>query len=229
MVRTLARCGASVIVHYHRNRARADALVAEISGIGVKAFAVQADVTDESSVNAMRDAVGVALGTPDIIVNNAVIPHEWASVAEQTPEVYEGQFRSSVMHSVLMVKAFLPALIERKWGRIIAIGTDCAMQNFPGQSAYVAGKRGMDGVLRVLAREAGPHGITVNQVAPGWMISDRERVGGTIGRTAYEIPLGHRGQDQDVANAVAFLASDLASFITGAILPVCGGTVMPTI
>ena len=89
----------------------------------------------------------------------------------------------------------------------------------------------MDGLYRVLARELGPHGITVNQVAPGWMISDQVRADGAESQPGYEakVLLNRRGTDQDVANAVAFLASDLAEFITGAFIPVCGGSVLPTI
>ena len=89
----------------------------------------------------------------------------------------------------------------------------------------------MDGVLRVLAREVGEHNITVNQVAPGWMISDNARSAGTERNAAYEanVPLKRRGEDQDVANLVAFLASDLAAFITGAYISVSGGNVMPAI
>jgi len=122
-------------------------------------------------------------------------------------------------------------MIERKWGRFVGINTECAMQNFPTQSAYVAGKRGMDGIYRVLAKEIGEHGITVNQVAPGWTISDRDRKNHTERQQSYEqsVPLKRRGTDQEIANAVAFLASDLASFTTGAYLPVNGGNVMPSI
>jgi 3-oxoacyl-[acyl-carrier protein] reductase len=89
----------------------------------------------------------------------------------------------------------------------------------------------MDGVLRVLAKEIGEHGITVNQVAPGWTISDRDRKEHTEHNFDYEksVPLKRRGTDQEIANVVAFLASDLASFITGAYIPVCGGNVMPAI
>jgi 3-oxoacyl-[acyl-carrier protein] reductase len=130
-----------------------------------------------------------------------------------------------------MAKAFVPAMIERKWGRVIGINTECSMQNFPMQSAYVSGKRGMDGVLRVLAKEVGENQITVNQVAPGWTISDSVRASGTERQEEYEkkVPLKRRGTDQEIANVVAFLASDLASFITGAYIPVCGGSVMPGI
>jgi 3-oxoacyl-[acyl-carrier protein] reductase len=132
---------------------------------------------------------------------------------------------------VHMAQAFVPAMVRQRWGRVIAINTECAMQMFPTQSAYVGGKRGMDGVLRVLAKEVGEHQITVNQVAPGWTVSEKERAAGTEVREGYDhtVPLKRRGTDQEIANVVAFLASDLASFITGAYVPVCGGNVMPAI
>lgn len=234
MVRTLANCGAEVVIHYHQNQAMAEKLLAEVralGGAGRKALIVQADVSNEASIQQMKERIGRELGDPHIIVNNAVAQYKWVSVLEQSPADYESQFRTCVLHNVLMAKAFVPAMIKRKWGRVIAINTECAIQNFPNQSAYVAGKRGMDGVLRVLAKEVGEHNITVNQVAPGWMISDRDRAAGSQRQEGYEknIPLRHRGEDQDIANAVAFLASDLARFITGAFLPVAGGNVMVSI
>ena len=89
----------------------------------------------------------------------------------------------------------------------------------------------MDGIYRILAKEVGGYQITVNQVAPGWTISDRDREAGTERNDAYDskVPLKRRGTDQEIANVVAFLASDLASYITGAYIPVCGGNVMPAI
>jgi 3-oxoacyl-[acyl-carrier protein] reductase len=128
-----------------------------------------------------------------------------------------------------MAQAFIPDMIAKKRGRVIAINTECAMQNTPNQSAYVSGKRGMDGLLRVLAREVGEHGITVNQIAPGWMVSETRPAAGRPDSYRDAIPLKKWGTDQDIANAVAFLASDLASFISGVYLPVCGGNVMPAI
>jgi 3-oxoacyl-[acyl-carrier protein] reductase len=228
---TLAECGADVAVHFHRNRARAEALAGEISNLGRRTCLVEGDVTSVNSVHAMRDKVESGLGSPDIIVNNAVAQYTWKPVLEQGVEDYESQFRSCVVQNVLMAQVFAPAMIAKKYGRIIAINTECAMQNAPTQSAYVSGKRGMDGVLRVLAREIGEHGITVNQVAPGWMISEKYRLAGTEKQSDYEksVPLRHRGEDRDIAYAVAFLASDLAKFISGVYLPVCGGNVMPAI
>jgi 3-oxoacyl-[acyl-carrier protein] reductase len=175
----------------------------------------------------MRERIATELGDPDVVVNNAVIQYQWKNLLEQSEEDFESQFRSCVLQNVLMAKAFVPAMISKRWGRVIAINTECSMQCFTGQSAYVSGKRGMDGALRVLAKEIGEHGITVNQVAPGWMMSEDSHADAPA--YSERVPLRHRGTDQDIANAVAFLASDLARFITGAYIPVCGGNVMPTI
>ena len=229
--RTLGACGADVAINYHRNSHKAQELAAELDQQGVRALAVQADITDQASIQAMQAAVAAGLGAPDILVNNAVIQYPWKPVLDQDPADYESQFRSCVLQNVLMAQTFTPAMIAREWGRIIAINTECAMQTFPNQSAYVSGKRGMDGVLRVLAKEIGPHQITVNQVAPGWMISEDVPDEDSEGQRQYRrnVPLRRRGYDQDIANLVVFLASDLANFISGQYISVSGGNVMPTI
>ena len=229
MVRTLAHAGADVAIHYHANQAKAEELAAECQELGRSAVVVQADITAKDDIEAMRDAVCTALGAPDIIVNNAVIQYSWTTVLEQAEADYEGQFRSSVMQNVLMAQAFVPAMKAKGWGRVIGINTECTMQCWPGQSAYTSGKAGMDRVLRVLAREIGADGITVNQIAPGWMLSENRTAEGTPQSYLDRVALGHRGDDQEIANAVVFLASDLAGFITGVYLPVCGGGVMPGI
>lgn len=231
MAVTLARCGADVALNYHSNEKQAREIQAEIEGLGRRAMTVRADVTKHDDVAAMKETVAAALGEPDIVVCNAVIQYTWTTVLEQAPEDFESQFRSCVLHAALMAKAFVPAMQAKGWGRFIAINTECAMHCAPNTAAYASGKRGLDGVMRVLAREVGKDGITVNQVAPGWMISARDRDAGTEKQPEYEekVPLGRRGEDRDIANAVAWLASDLAGFISGVYLPVCGGNVMPAI
>lgn len=231
MALTLGQCGANVAIHYNSNAAKAEELRGELVSMGRKAVIVQADITKEDSVAAMKEQVSAELGKMDIVVANAVIQYAWKSVLEQPAEDYVSQFQSCVLQSVFLAKAFVPDMKKAGYGRFIGINTESAMQNLPGQSAYVAGKRGMDGVYRVLAREAGPSGITVNQVAPGWTISARDREAGTEINDGYSqsVALKHRGTDQEIANVVAFLASDLASFITGAYVPVNGGNVMPAI
>ncbi len=238
MARKLAECGAAVGLCYYNKREFAEELMKELEEkYGVKSAAVQADVTDFDSVTAMQKEIARTLGPADIIVNNAVIQlPEWKTVVEQPLKDYESQFRSCVMQNVHMAKAFVPDMRKQKYGRVIGINTECTIQCFTTQSAYASGKRGMDGVLRVLAKEVGPYNITVNQVAPGWTISDasRDHDGSehNINQSfpyVERVPMGRRGTDEDIANAVCFLASDLAGFITGAFLPVTGGNVMTSV
>ncbi|USB34982.1 SDR family oxidoreductase [Paenibacillus sp. YPG26] len=231
MARTLARSGADIIIHYFSNKAKAESVQQEVEQLGRKAYVISADISKLDSVLEMRDSLQSEFKLPDIVVANAVSQYNWTTVLEQDPSDYVDQFNSTVLQAVHLSKAFVPYMIEQQGGRIVAINTECSMQNFPTQSAYVAGKRGMDGVYRVLAKEIGEHQITVNQVAPGWTISERDRENNTEHSESYEqsVPLKRRGTDQEIANVVAFLASDLASFITGAYVPVSGGNVMPSI
>ena len=231
MARTLAECGADVVIHYHSNAEKAAELQKELEMIGRQALIVKADVTSAESIDRMKQKVMDRFGRVDVLIANAVSQYGWKSILEQPAEDYLDQFQTCIMQSVLLFKAFVPGMIDNRYGRIVGINTECSMQNFPTQSAYVAGKRGMDGVYRILAKEVGMHQITVNQVAPGWTISERDRENGSEKQDAYDrnVPLKRRGTDQEIANAVAFLSSDLASFITGVYLPVAGGNVMPAI
>lgn len=237
MVKGLAECGANVAICYYSQKKFADELQFSIADkYQVETLAVKVDITDSSSIMEMKETVNDRFGAVDIIVNNAIIGYDWKKILDQDIESFESQFRSSVLQAVLMAKAFVPDMIKQNYGRIIGINTECSMQMLPYQSAYVSGKRGMDGIYRVLAKEIGKHNITVNQVAPGWTISDNCRDSdGTEANIKQDfpyistVPLARRGTDEEIANAVCFLASDLASFITGVYLPVCGGNVMPCI
>jgi 3-oxoacyl-[acyl-carrier protein] reductase len=231
MARTLAMSGADLILHYHRDEAGAKRLEQDVLSLGRRSLLVQSDVGTEAGVRAIAQAAERGFGLPDIVVINAVAQiHPWSTVLEESIEDYESQFRTCVLQSVFLTKAFVPALQQKGWGRIIGINTECSMQMFDTYSAYVSGKRGMDGVLRVLAREIGRYGITVNQVAPGWTISDKDRERPADDASYVQsVPLRRRGTDQEIAHVVAFLASDLASYVHGAFIPVAGGNVMPTI
>lgn len=228
---TLARCGGNLVIHYLKNEAMACALNKEIALLGKRSMIAKADMNDYYAILAMKEAVLKEFGRLDIMVINAVIQYQWKNILDQSPKDYWSQFSSSVLQTVYFAKAFVPNMMENNFGRVIGINSECAIQCFAGQSAYVAGKRGMDGVFRVLAKEVGEHQITVNQIAPGWTISERDRTMKTEHQEGYEknVPLRRRGTDQEIANVVAFLASDLASFISGAFIPVCGGNVMPAI
>ncbi|MDR1598995.1 MAG: SDR family oxidoreductase [Oscillospiraceae bacterium] len=231
MARQFARSGADVAIHYLKNAAMAQSLKAEAEVGGVRAVIVQADVTKQADVESMRDKVAAALGMPQIVVCNAVSQYPWMTILDQPLEHFIDQFQTCALHNVLMAKAFVPDMVEKRYGRFIGINTECAALCNPNSGAYAAAKRGMDGIYRTLAKEIGFSGVTCNQIAPGWMISDRDRAAGTEHPPEAEakIPMKRRGEDIEIAHAALFLASDLAGYITGAYIPVCGGNVMPGI
>jgi len=231
MVRTLASAGADVAIHYHRAEDKASALAEEVRGMGVRSLHVTADLTNTESVAQMAQVVRNGLGEPNIVVANAVVQFPWKSILDQEEVDFQSQFESAAMQLVRLAKEFAPAMQKAGGGRFVATNTECAMQCGSGMGAYAMGKRALDGAVRVLAKELGPDQITVNQVAPGWMQSDRIRASENDVQEGYRknVPMQRNGTDQDIANAVLFFASDLAGFVTGTYLPVSGGTVMPGI
>ncbi|MBE6826580.1 MAG: SDR family oxidoreductase [Ruminococcus sp.] len=231
MARNLAECGADVVCHYCGNRDNAEQTAETVRAAGRRALVVQCDVTDFEDVVRMQKTVAETFGKVQLLVANAVIQYPWTSVLEQPLTDFQSQFDSCVMQTVHLAKAFLPDMIAAGYGRIVCINTECAAMAEANCAAYTAGKRGLDGVVRCLAKEVGCHNITVNQVAPGWTISERDRINHTESAPDYDrsVPLGRRGTDQEIAQMTAFLLSDLASFTTGAYIPVSGGRVMPAI
>ncbi len=232
--RVFADCGANLILHYYHGKEQAEALAGTLRAqTGRRILTVQADITDADSVNAMKQRVMASgLPMPDILVHNAVIQYEWKPIIEQPLADFDSQYQSCVMQTVHMTKAFVPEMISRgRGGRIVVINTECAAMAEANCGAYTAAKRGLDGIVRVLAKELGPHGITVNEVAPGWTITENDRRNHTEVQPEYDktVPLGRRGTDMEIAQMCAFLASPLASFTTGAYIPVSGGRVMPAI
>jgi len=227
--RTLAACGAKVAIHYYTAREVARQLCDELKAAGASACIVSCDVADLEGVSAMRQEIENALGPVDIVVNNAVTWFDERPVIDQSADQFDRVFRSSVLQGWTTAKVFSKSMVARRWGRIISLGTEVTTQGLANRAPYTAAKCAMDGMMRSLARELGAHGITVNQVAPGWVITDKDRRDRDEVQPTYElaVPLRRRGYDQDVANTIAFLASDLAGFITGVRIPVCGGNVMP--
>ena len=234
IARTFAECGANLILHYCTHKDEAVALGNELrSKTGRRVLTVHADITDPASVKAMRDTVTASsVGMPDILVHNAVIQYEWKPILEQPLGDFDSQYQSCVMQTVHMTQAFVPDIIARgEGGRIVVINSECAALCEANNGAYASAKRGLDGLVRVLAKELGAHKITVNQVAPGWTITENDRRNRTEVQPEYDktVPLGRRGTDTEIAQMCAFLASPLASFTTGAYIPVTGGRVMPSI
>lgn len=234
IARTFADCGADLVLHYHSNKQEADLLAEQLRrSTGRRVMAVQADITSAADILRMKQEIAAAkIGVPDILVHNAVIQYEWKSVLEQPLDDFDSQYRSCIMQTVHMTKAFVPDMIAKgAGGRIVVINTECAALCEANCGAYSAAKRGLDGLVRVLAKELGPHQITVNEVAPGWTITENDRRMHTEVQPQYDktVPLGRRGTDAEIAQMCAFLASPLASFTTGAYIPVSGGRVMPGI
>lgn len=233
IARTFADCGADLVLHYYKGKEEAEKLAGELRRkTGRRVLTVQADITSAEDVKRMKQEIVQRVGVPDILVHNAVIQYEWKPIIEQPLADFDSQYQSCVMQTVHMAQAFAPEIIAKGYGgRIVVINTECAALAEANNGAYTAAKRGLDGIVRVLAKELGPHDITVNQVAPGWTITENDRRNNTESQPEYEktVPLGRRGTDEEIAQMCAFLASPLASYTTGAYIPVSGGRVMPAI
>ncbi|MFC5746201.1 SDR family NAD(P)-dependent oxidoreductase [Actinomadura rugatobispora] len=221
----LARDGVAVGINYLRDRDAAEALRGRIAAAGGRAELFRADVTDEAGVEDLHERVLDAFGRLDVLVFNATGPQPDLPVEEVTWQDVLDQLDFFVKGPLLLTRLAVAGMKRRRFGRIVHIGSDVVQLGPPSSSAYVAAKSAQLGLTRGWARELGPHGITVNFVAPGWIPTDRhDGVPAEVRREyADRLPLGHLGVPDDVGEAVAFLASERAAFITGQTLAVNGG------
>jgi 3-oxoacyl-[acyl-carrier protein] reductase len=223
----LARRGARVVVNYHQSAQAAEEVVAAIRAAGGEAIAFQADVSDAAQAQALIQAAVDTYGRLDILVNNAGVTRD-RLILMMSPDDWETVLRVNLDSLFHTCKAAARLMVRQRYGRIINITSVVGIAGQGGQTNYAAAKAGVIGFTKSLAKELGPRGITVNAVAPGFIPTDltadlpEELRQEGIRRT----PLGRLGQPEEVAYAVAFLASDEAAFITGAVLPVDGGLVM---
>ena len=222
---TLAAEGAKVVVNYQSNAAAAEAVVAAIAERGGAALAVQADVSDLAAADALIKAALDAYGHIDILVNNAGTTRDTLlmSMKEEQWDVVLATNLKSVFNTCKA--ATRPMLRRKQGGRIINISSVSGIVGQPGQTNYAASKAGIIGFSKSLAKELGSRGITVNVVAPGFIPTDltSSLPEDLVKQTLAYIPLGRWGEAQEVADAVSFLASDKASYITGEVLRVDGG------
>lgn len=223
--RFLGHAGAGVVVNYSRNSAGAEGVADEIRAAGGRAITVRADVTDESAVRDMFEQTRRELGPVTIVVNNAGREERLAPPLELQWSDYQRMLDlnlKSIYHTVGAAEADMKAA---QWGRVVNISSVAFDRPFPGSAAYVAGKGAMLGMTRALAEELGPFGITANVVAPGWIPVERHAgaPSAALDQLERETPLRRRGVPADIAGAVLFFCSDLASFVTGQFLPVSGG------
>jgi NAD(P)-dependent dehydrogenase (short-subunit alcohol dehydrogenase family) len=222
----LAADGHPVAVNYARSVDAAHHVVQRITAEGGAARAYRADVTDDAQVAALVDDVRRDLGPVGVLVLNATGPQPKVPVdALDWPDVAQ-HLDFFVRSPVLLLRAVLPDMRRAGWGRVVHIGSDVVQRLPPGSSAYVAAKAAQRGLAGVWAKELGPLGITVNTVAPGWIPVERHADAAPEALAEYEagVPLGRMGVPDDVAAAVAYLVSDAGGFVTGAWLPVNGGS-----
>jgi 3-oxoacyl-[acyl-carrier protein] reductase len=223
----LAERGVAVAVHYRAQAEAADEVVSEIQHSGGKAFAIQADMANASDIQRLMHRVNASLGPIDILVNNAGEMTDGA-VIDMSDDMWEQTLSVNLSAVFRCSRACIAAMKERQWGRIINLTSQAAYTGSANHAHYAASKSGLLGLTYSLAKELGTAGITVNLVAPGRITTDMvlDRMEGREEEWMRQTPLKRLGRPEEVAAAIAFLASEDASYITGATLHVNGGLLM---
>jgi 3-oxoacyl-[acyl-carrier protein] reductase len=222
----LAKDGASVALAA-RNQEKLNELAREIEAAGGKAAAFPLDVSDEEQVKSAIKSAITQFAKIDILVNNAGITRDQLVMRMKRSD-WDAVLQTNLTSAYLCVQAVTSSMLKQRWGRIINITSVFGQTGQAGQANYAASKAGLIGLTMAIARELGSRNITCNAVAPGFIeTSMTEGLGAEFKENAVkQIPLGRVGTVDDVAGAVAFLASDGASYITGHVLSVNGGMLM---
>jgi 3-oxoacyl-[acyl-carrier protein] reductase len=222
----LAQAGAGVVVNYHQNKQAAEKIVGQITATGSRSMAFQADVTRREEIEHMVQVSARELGPIDILVNNAYFPFQVGALHELSWEDFHRAVEHELSAFFHCAGACLPAMKEKKTGRIIVVSTRLAQQPLPRMGAYAAAKSALESMANTMAIELGPWGISVNVVTPAFTLTDasmimpeayRERVKETR-------PLKKHLYPEDVAGTIAFLAGDEASMLTGSHILITGGS-----
>ena len=226
MALRLARAGHRVAVNYESNATAAGEVVAAIEHAGGTAIAVQADVSTAGDVERLFAQTVERLGPVAVLVNNAGIVRD-TLLLRMDEDDWDAVIDTDLRSVYLCTRAALRGMIRARWGRIVNISSVVGLQGNAGQANYAAAKAGILGFTRAIAREVGSRGITVN-VAPGFIATDITATlpDETKDSILAQVALGRLGAPEEVAEAVAFLASDSAGYITGQVLTVDGGMVM---
>ena len=223
----LARQGANVAVNYAGRAQAAEEVAAACRELGVEAFAVQADVADAAAVDAMVKEVAARFGRVDILVNNAGITRDKLAL-QMKEEDFDAVLDTNLKGAFLCMKAAARTMMKQRYGRIVSLSSVVGLRGNAGQTNYAASKAGIIGLTKSIAKELASRGVTANAVAPGFIDTDMTAAMSEAAKAATlaSIPLGKLGKPEDVAAAVAFLASEEAGYITGQVLAVDGGMAM---
>jgi len=223
----VAECGASVVVNYFNSGEAADEVVSKIIETGGKAIAIKADVSDYKQAQDLIKFSIDTFGKLDILVNNAGITRD-KLIMLMTEEDWDDVQSTNLKSTFNCSKAAVKHMVRNRYGRIINITSVAGQMGNAGQSNYSASKAGQIGFTKALAREVAVRNITVNGIAAGYIETDIWKNVPENMRDAVIslIPLGRKGLPEEIANAVAFLASDQAAYITGQILGIDGGMAM---
>ncbi len=205
----------------------AERISAAFAEAGVKGKGVVLNVADAESIDQTIAAINAEFGAPQIVVNNAGITRDNLMLRMKTDE-WDDVINTNLSAIFRLTKACLKGMTKARWGRIINISSVVGSMGNPGQANYAAAKAGLEGFSRALAAEIASRNITVNSIAPGFIETDMTQALPETQRELLlkQVPAGRLGQPEDIASAVAFLASDAASYITGTTLHVNGGMYM---
>lgn len=220
----LASQGANIVVNYTRNAEMAKAVVEEIESFGVKALAIQADVSKSADAENLVDKAIEAFGQIDFLINNAGITRDTLLI-RMKEEDWDEVLQVNLKGAFLMTKLVGKAMLKKKTGRIVNISSVVGVMGNAGQANYAASKAGLIGLTKSAAKEFASRGITVNAVAPGFIRTDMTDAlpEDLMAKYREAIPLGNLGEAEDIAKSTAFLCSTGARYITGQVLLVDGG------